>query len=143
MPVKLLSCDTWFSKCVRERVNWHCERCGSYFPEGHDRRGLHCSHYFGRGNWSTRFHPDNAFSHCYGCHQYLGSNPSLFKEWVIERLGEGRLEIVKDIKNDKSLGRYAKRSKREIARHYRQQHEAMHYQRINGCTDRIDFECWL
>lgn len=140
--VKIFACDTWFSKCVRERANWACERCGSQFPEGQDRRGLHCSHFYGRGNWATRFHPDNAFAHCYGCHQYLGSHPTEFHRWAMEKMGEGCMVMLREITNDTRLGRLARRSRQDIAAHYRAEHLRMSKIRQKGHSGRLEFEPW-
>src|SRR5690349_13419351 len=66
--------DYWFSLCVRQRANWHCECCGNYYEPWIGKNGepanpgLHCSHYIGRANYATRFEPLNVFAHCYGCH---------------------------------------------------------------------------
>ena len=42
MAIKITPADTAFSKCVKERADWKCERCGTQYQEGD--RGLHCSH---------------------------------------------------------------------------------------------------
>ena len=122
--VKIRAADKWFSLCIRQRSRWCCDRCGTYYPEG-KRMGLHASHFHGRGSWSCRFSPDNCFSHCYGCHQYLGSNPQLFSQWVEDRIGKGAMELLLEKKNDLALGRVNKRAEKEISKHYRQQYRLM------------------
>lgn len=82
--------DKWdkaFSDAIRERDNWVCQRCQTYYPEG-KRQGLHCSHFYGRAKYSTRFDFDNAEALCYGCHQYFTSHPALHREHKINRLGD-------------------------------------------------------
>ena len=50
--------------------------------------GLHCSHYVGRGRYSTRFEPLNAVALCYGCHRFFTSHPIDHTEFFKKRLGE-------------------------------------------------------
>lgn len=135
--IKRTAADIAFSKCIRERNGWKCERCGAQ----HERnsQGLHASHFKGRGKWATRFDPSNVFSHCYGCHSYLGSHPDEFADWVYSQLGDGLYEIVLERANDTKLGRTAKREAKEIAKHYRDQHKNMLAARENGVTGRIEF----
>lgn len=128
--------DEWFAKCVKERAEWTCERCGKYYPEGH-RRGLDCSHYFGRRSRSTRWHPDNAFAHCRGCHQYLGSNPLYFTQWVRDQLGDERHDWL--MRRHHKPQKYTKADLREIARHYRTEHKRMYDERMNGVTGYLEF----
>lgn len=128
--IKITSADRWFSKCVRERANWTCERCYRKTPDD-KRMGLHCSHYISRANWSTRFDPDNAFAHCYGCHQFLSSHPSDFREWVIQRIGS----ILHDrlVANARKTAPGLKRRMNEIAAHFRAEHRNLIATRGNMC----------
>ncbi len=87
MKVRRDPLDDLFSKLVRERANWCCEKCGKYHPEG-TRRSLHCSHFFSRRKRSTRWDPRNAAAHCFKCHQELGENPIEFTKWIKAYLGE-------------------------------------------------------
>ena len=92
MYIKTTKWDKVFSKYVRTRDLWTCQRCGS----GHlpNSQGLHNSHYVGRGNYSTRFDEDNCEALCYGCHQYLGSNPVLHRDHKVEKLGQKRFDAL-------------------------------------------------
>lgn len=85
--------DAAFSKLIRTRANWTCESCGTAYGPG--AQGLHCSHLFGRRSRATRWHSLNAFAHCFACHQYLGSNPVIFAEWAIEKLGREVVDRVR------------------------------------------------
>ena len=127
--------DAAFSDCIRERVNWTCERCGKYYPEG-QRRGLDCSHFYGRRHHSTRWHPDNAFAHCRGCHQYLGSNPAIFAKWVLDQLGDTRYDWLMQRHNQ--IAKYSKKEKKEIAQHYKQELKRIQELRKNGETGYIE-----
>jgi hypothetical protein len=83
--------DTVFSKLIRLRARFNCEKCGRYFPKGH---GLQCSHFFSRRHRSTRWDPDNAAAHCFTCHQQLGENPVEFAAWIRGYLGDVRYEAL-------------------------------------------------
>ena len=133
--IKRTPADAAFSNCVRERSNWHCERCGTKY-EG-DTRGLDCSHYMGRSAKATRYDPLNAFAHCRGCHQYLSSNPPLFCEHYSDTFGaeDKMLEHFRDV----DRGRRAHRELKEIAKHYREEHARMQAMRANGIMGRIEF----
>lgn len=137
MSLLITPADSAYSKCVRERAEWTCERCGTYYPEG-KRMGLHCSHFMSRGNWSTRFHPMNAFAHCYGCHQYLSSRPTLFSDWVVERLGITTVDGLIRLSHEPARG--LRRRVKEIGTWYRAQHKAQQADRANGATGRIEFD---
>ena len=78
--------DKVFSNAVRVRDKWTCQRCHKFYPEG-KRQGLHCSHFYGRAKYSSRFDFDNAEALCYGCHQYLGSHPEEHRKHKIMKIG--------------------------------------------------------
>jgi len=138
--IKLTPADMAFSACIRERAGWKCERCGTYYPEGH-RMGLHCSHHHRRGNWSIRFHPLNAESLCYGCHSHEGGT----KERIEECLSEFERELLIDLKADIGLAKMYRKTKGkgEIAKHYREELKRMQGLRKNGETGRLEFEAFL
>lgn len=65
--------DAEFSKFIRQRDKWTCQRCGSYKgPDSGPK--LHCAHCFTRRTRATRFDPVNALALCYGCHQFVDSH---------------------------------------------------------------------
>lgn len=138
MGVKITPADSAFSKCVRARVNWVCEGCGKQY--GPSDKGLQCSHFHGRGNWSIRTDPDNAFAHCTGCHYHYEGNPHEFTQWALERLGNGAYEILLEKKRDLNMGRAAKREAKEIAKHYRQEYKRLCDLRDSGEAGRIEFD---
>lgn len=139
MGIKRDAADHWFSKCVRERTNYVCEVCLK--PYDRSSTGLHCSHYFGRANKSVRWHGDNAFAHCYGCHQKMGSNPHDFTRWAEKILGQGRYDLLIERKNDINTAKQLLKDNKKglIAKHYKQQHKKMCEQRSSGETQYIDF----
>lgn len=92
MAIKRDAFDALISTLVRERADWRCERCGTYYPPGPGRCGLHASHYKGRRHRWLRHDTDNVRSHCYGCHSYLGSSPAEFTDWMAATVGPEVME---------------------------------------------------
>ena len=83
--------DKVFSDAVRTRDKWSCQRCNKYYPSG-KRQGLHCSHFYGRAKYSTRFDFDNAEALCYGCHQYLRSHPEEHRKHKMIKIGKSTFQ---------------------------------------------------
>jgi len=135
--MKITAADKFFSKCVRSRTNWCCEACGTQYEEG--SQGLHCSHYFGRRAYAVRFDPMNAFAHCFGCHQKLGSNPNDFQRWALNALGEGAIDILQEKRENISLAKDYKKNLKDVAKHYKEQFELIQAARKEGNDGRIEF----
>ena len=140
MGIKRTPADCAFSKCVRAAVNWTCQKCGSYFPEG-SRGGLDCSHHHGRGNWSIRFDPMNAEALCYGCHSHYGGT----EERRNEVMTEEEQELLFEKKRDAQLGKEYRRTKGKgaVAKHYREQLEEIERQRAEGNQGKLTFVGWI
>ena len=85
MGIKRDKADAAFSKYIRTRDNFTCQRCGAVHKE--NSKGLHCSHHFGRWKENTRFDPDNCDALCHGCHVYFTSNPLFYVEWKKKKMG--------------------------------------------------------
>ena len=81
--------DIAMSNLIRERADWTCERCFTYYPEG-NRSGLEHSHIWGRRRHSVRWFPDDGIALCTGCHSFVGSNPDEHKAFARDILGEKR-----------------------------------------------------
>lgn len=86
--------DRLFSKLIRHRAGWKCQHCLLYFPEDM-RQGLHCSHFISRKYKQTKWHPDNAASHCAKCHAILQDHPGDMRDFFFEYLGEERYDAVR------------------------------------------------
>lgn len=138
MGIKITPADTAFSKCVRERANWTCQVCHTVYPKG--SRGLECSHYYGRGNYSVRFDPYNAWAHCTACHFKMGSNPDTFVRWVENRLSEHQLSKLRERKNNTDLGKTYRKELKEIAAHYRDELKEMERIRAEGEMGYLEFQ---
>ncbi len=98
MPrLKLFPSDVIWSKYIRTRDNWTCQRCSKkYTPP---TAALHCSHYWSRGAWTVRFDEENTMALCYGCHSFLGGNPQEHREFVLARLGQERYDALQQRRN--------------------------------------------
>ncbi|MEM8499913.1 MAG: hypothetical protein AAF542_17955 [Pseudomonadota bacterium] len=133
--VKRDKTDDVFSFLVRERAQWFCERCGIGFA--HNPGSLHCSHFFGRANQGTRWHPMNAAAHCVGCHDHLGAEPILFAEWVKGRYGEeyyNRLRVMAH-----KVTKISKFEKELIHKHYLAEKKRLLELRLAGRVGRLEF----
>ena len=75
--------DTLWSKAVRLRDNFTCQRCGR------QHKHVQAAHIFSRNNKSVRWDIDNGITLCHYCHIYWAHRePVEFTKWVIDRLGE-------------------------------------------------------
>lgn len=137
--IKRTPADDAFSKCVRERVNYRCERCNTYHAP--NNAALHASHHHRRGQWGVRFHPWNAEALCYGCHSHHGGT----QQRMDEVLTEAQQELLRERRDDIGLAKEYRRTKGRgaIAKHYRDELERMQSLRAQGETGRIEFEEWL
>ncbi len=137
--------DIWFSKCVRMRVNWTCEKCGINLE--HFKAGLDCSHFISRKYQSVRYHPKNAFAHCKGCHQTLGGgrwgggNVAEFAHHYDSVFSEKGREIVRLL--SKWVFNGYKNHIKEMSKHFKGEFDRMHDMRMSGVTERIEFKPYL
>lgn len=133
--IKRTPADDAFSKCIRERANYCCERCGKNHRQ--NPQALDCSHHHSRGNWSIRFDPNNAESLCYGCHSLVGGTEERRKEV----LTDDQIDYLWERKRDTELGKLARKTKGkgEIAKHYRDELVRMRSLRDAGKKGRIEF----
>lgn len=100
--------DEMFSKYIRERdkrcMHPRCQR-----PWDTDIRQMQNSHYFGRGEWATRFDPDNCDTAHRGCHLFQWENTKntdylYFKK---AQLGMKRFnKMKKKVEESKKIGYY-------------------------------------
>ena len=141
MGIKRDKLDKVFSDCVRERYNWKCCRCDKYYQEGAARRGLHCSHIFSRRHKLTRWMPENAVSHCYNCHRYLGENPVLFNRWARDFLGEYVVDMLEE--RHHQIYKITKAEREEIYAHLKSEYARMKRERAAGETGVLEFVGFL
>ena len=115
--IKITPADAAFSKCVRARAGWACERCGAYHGPG--SRGLGCSHHHGRGAWAIRLDPLNAEALCTACHFLVGGTEERRKEVLTEY----EQALLFERKADIGLAKMYRKTKGvgPIAKYYREQ----------------------
>ena len=135
MGLKRTAADDLFSKCVRERTDYTCERCGKQYDRS--STGLHCSHNYSRRHRTIRWCKDNALALCYGCHQWYEGNPPESGRWLEQKLGSGCIEILEQKKN--SRVKVPKHEEKEIAAHYRQELKRLKERRAAGEVGIIEF----
>jgi len=92
MRIKIDEADRVFSRYIRTRDKWTCQRCGRQYEEGSP--GLHASHFHGRGKENTRFDPDNVDSIDFGCHNYFHANPLEYVKWKKKQLGDKKFKMM-------------------------------------------------
>lgn len=131
--IKRTPADIAFSKCVREAAAWVCQKCKTPYPP--NAKGLECAHYQTRGKWSTRFDPFNVAALCTGCHMYIDSHPHEKIAWFQSHLGEARAEAVR-LQSDKPAHGLKRRVK-EIAVHFRREHERLLNRRSQGAVGKL------
>lgn len=116
--------DKFISDMTRMRSNYHCETCGKDYRQ--KPQGLHCSHFFGRANLSTRYHSENVLAQCYGCHAKFEGDPHAFVEYMRRRLGNDRYEaLVKIAYQDREV--LSKPTKQTLRRALKKQYVAAKY----------------
>lgn len=99
MNIKIKPADRIFSQYIRLR-DMECKRCHSQvrlndkgLPTSHQ-----ASHYWSRGNWTTRFSPENVDTLCMACHRLWGGDYrreyEVFKRKQLGEKGYILLEVV-------------------------------------------------
>jgi len=90
--IRVSNLDSLFSKYVRSKANYKCERCfKQYVPP---TSGLHCSHFWGRAKKSVRWDEQNCASFCYGCHMHFTAQPEEHRAFFLKRLGKRRYDAL-------------------------------------------------
>lgn len=78
--------DGLWSKIVRLRDHFTCQRCGAVHKS--NSKGLHAHHILTKGShgFSTRWSIENGVAVCYGCHMLLQGNPDENEKFAREEL---------------------------------------------------------
>ena len=142
--MKITVADKWLSKCIRERNQWQCEKCGTIDPEGQatgGSRSIQHSHFIGRKHKATRYSADNGLCLCASCHAEVENDPGLHTRVFSQITGEGLAEILTEQKNKafKPLEGWAEYEK-QAGKHYKKEFERMRELRKEGVMGRIEFE---
>ena len=127
--MKLDPADVAFSKYIRTRDNWTCQRCSkTYKPP---TRALHCSHFQGRGKENTRFNPDNADALCHGCHRYFTAHPAEHYEWQVKKKGQKKVDEIVLASN-----LYCKKDRKLQAMYWKKKLSELAYEPGDNCLMR-------
>ena len=91
--IRLRKADKLFRKLILQRGNYTCARCHTVYNPN-NCRGLHVSHYWGRGRENTRFDEENVCLLCLPCHQSWGHGDGRdeYTEFMKKRLGKQGFE---------------------------------------------------
>lgn len=92
--IKIDQADRIFSRYIRYRDKWTCQRCGRKHPEGAGTLGN--SHYWSRRHESTRFDPENCDAICNApCHQMWGGDyREDYKKFKLKQLGNKGYDLL-------------------------------------------------
>lgn len=137
---KAIGADSEFSRCIRERANWTCERCGIEDAEAQAKGTstlLDCSHVYSRAHRSTRWHPDNCFCLCKSCHAYLEGRPIEHTKFAEEKLGPTRFEWL--VQAHHQPVKFTKADHKAMKKHYREEYARMRELRNQGEQGHIEF----
>lgn len=138
--MKIKASDTWFSKCVRERADYRCERCHKQSDIDNTNGQMQCSHIFSRRHRTIRWDGMNAQCLCPSCHRWFGENPYESGKWLDNVFGAGYMRLLTDKKNAKI--KVPKSEEKEIAAHYRKEFNRMRDLRTDRNVGWIDFESY-
>lgn len=131
--------DVVMSNLVRCSTNYTCENCGKYYPP-ELRRGIHCSHYWGRAIKQLRFSELNTSALCYGCHMKFTADPWLHTEFMRKRIGQINLERMATIAY--SAYKWGKRDQDACLIHLIEQWRIMSQRRREGDIGVIAYTGW-
>ena len=94
MKIRIDSLDTLFSLFIRLRAMKRVDGCERCLAGKTSYKQLQCSHYIKRRNKSTRWDEDNCAGLCFGCHQYFDENNEEYEQWMINHIGQDRLDML-------------------------------------------------
>jgi len=118
MRVKRDKIDDIFSKMIRTRDKYICQKCGSKYDQS--STGLHCSHNVPRRYLRLRWTPLNAISLCFACHHWYGSEPYESGKWLEEYMGKRNFKNLMEMKQQKlKINKTAKKDIYEVLKQER------------------------
>lgn len=90
--MKYDAADRKWSRAVRERDAYTCQRCGAVHAP--NSQGLHGAHIFGRGKLAVRHDVENGIALCYGCHRFIDGHKEEKELLARALLGDERYEAL-------------------------------------------------
>jgi len=93
--VRLRKTDMLWTRHIRVRDNYTCQKCGRVYPED-NCRNLGVSHFHGRGHENVRFDDENCDAICtLPCHHYWGGEGRKeYEAFKIDQLGQERFDLL-------------------------------------------------
>lgn len=92
--MKRTAADIRWSKAVRERDDYICQRCGKQYDRS--SFGIHAAHIFSRGIMRTRHDIDNGITLDYGCHRVFDAMSKEDREsFARSILGDEKYEALR------------------------------------------------
>jgi len=82
----------------------------------------------------------NADCLCTGCHRYFGENPLDYAAWILNRDGQGLVDLLREKRE--AMLKIPKSEEKLIARHYRLQLKNIEEKRAAGIQGYIEFESY-
>ena len=139
MKIQRQKHDIVMSNLVRCATNYSCENCGKYYPPDL-RRGIHCSHFWGRGIKQLRYSELNCSALCYGCHMKLTSDPWAHMQFMQKRVGT---EVLEQMAKLAYCGyKWGKKDQDACLIHLIEQWRIMSQKRREGETGIIEYTGW-
>lgn len=136
MKIKRDKLDVVMSNLVRCSTNYSCENCGKYYPP-ELRRGIHCSHYWGRVIKQLRFSELNTSALCYGCHMRFTADPWAHTQYMRQRVGQDTLDKLSVLAY--SAYKFTPKEQEKALLHLIEEWRRMSLERRAGNTERIPF----
>lgn len=115
--MKITEADRQFSLAIRERDEWNCRHCCEHHEP--PTKALQCAHIYSRSIKATRYCADNAIALCAACHKWFTERPVEFRNWLVNELGEGHMDLLREKSN--AIGNDSKATRAEVSKHYREQ----------------------
>lgn len=133
MAIKRTQADINCSRAIRDAADNICEICN-------ERPATEVMHYHGRRAYSVRFDPDNLNAGCHGCHRKMDESPDAFYRWKESQIGDGRMQMLRERREDSNLGKLYRKNLKDVAAHFKQEIERIKTLREGGVTGKIDVE---
>lgn len=91
--MKILLEDRLFARIIKYQDGLRCQRCGTKHKISD--KGFHCSHFWSRRHWGTRYDKENCDALCYGCHSlWEDDKQGEYKDFKIKQLGIKRYKTL-------------------------------------------------
>ena len=116
--IKRRQSDILFSKLLRAKRNYTCEKCGKRHEPNSMNLGV--SHYRQRSREVVRYDPQNCFALCnIPCHNYFENNPREHDKFVEKKLGKKEYHAL--LLRAEQRGRHDRFIEKELCKQFRKE----------------------